>query len=99
MKIYVDEIPKDCEECELNCGICCGATMNDISEENKKYCPLKSLAEHDKQVRKEVCEDIRKEFLYISGTSTILANNGCIGSRTLEKFLDQIQGEQNGSKN
>lgn len=59
MEIYVDEIPKDCEECVLNCGICCGATMNDISEENKKYCPLKSLVEHDKQVRKEVYDYIK----------------------------------------
>lgn len=50
-----------------------------------------AFKEHDKQVRKEVCEEIRKEFLYKSGTTTILANNGCIGSRTLEKFLEEIE--------
>lgn len=103
MKVYVDELPESCCNCPClnsDCDYGCSCNLNAFLEEehfdiDKKpdNCPLQSLTDYTKQVRKEVCEEIRKEFLYASGTTIILANNGCIGSRTLEKFLDQIQGE------
>ena len=60
MKIYVDELPKSCEKCPFHdkrYGIC------DISGSRVEYfgChSLTPLSEHDKQVRKEMCEEIRK---------------------------------------
>ena len=102
MTIYVSELPKSCRECFCNvedtwCALSDGE-MGDICEEcdNKtrhKKCPLLSLAEHNKQVRKEVCDEIREKSykdseLYdlpsggISERSTYLIN---------EHILDQIQ--------
>lgn len=44
MNIYTDEMPKTCGECCLNCGLFCGATMNDIENDGKdKQCPLKQV--------------------------------------------------------
>ena len=64
MKVYVDELPKSCAECEfcgrlkppaerpeIECMHCNMAkTFNSISP----FCPLQSLADHDKKVRAEV---------------------------------------------
>lgn len=84
MKLYVDELPKCCAECEWftpnHCGgknernFCLIARMPFYNtEEDRKAtrgqnkdsfadfdCSLQSLAEHDKQVRKDICEEIRK---------------------------------------
>lgn len=69
MKVYVDKLPKNCAECkfcgrlkppaerpEIECMHCNMAkTFNSISP----FCPLQSLADNDKQVRKEVAEQIK----------------------------------------
>lgn len=69
MKIYVDELPKNCAECkfcgrlkppaerpEIECMHCNMAkTFNSISP----FCPLQFLAGHDKKVRAEVVAEIR----------------------------------------
>ncbi len=50
-KIYVKKMPKSCHECCLNCGLWCGVTMCDMTEENRKmFCPLVNLHEHDKEL-------------------------------------------------
>lgn len=73
MKVYVDELPKNCAECkfcgrlkppaerpEIECMHCNMAkTFNSISP----FCPLETLADHDKKVRKEVCEEIRQNAI------------------------------------
>lgn len=63
------------------------------------------LAEHDKQVRKEVCEEIRKEFEPSNATkidenvctptneAMLVANGFKSCKRRLFKKLDEIQGE------
>ena len=87
MKVYVDKMPKCCNECEWftpnHCGnkggrnFCLLARMPLYNTEAERAtrrgqnknglsdfdCPLKSLAEHDKQVRKEVAEEIKKKVL------------------------------------
>lgn len=63
MKVYVDEFPKDCWDCPMHDGengwckmlVC-------YTDYIPKDCPLQPLTDHDKQVRKEVCEEIWKEF-------------------------------------
>ena len=71
MRIFVDELPKDCASCKhyhMNCadGYSCSKLRKEIHpnfSEGIGYrhqdCPLQSLADHDKQVRKDVCEKIK----------------------------------------
>ena len=66
MKIYVDELPKDCIDCPCESEYYCNLLKEDIGcckwGEIHKNCPLQSIADHDKQVRKEVCEKIKKQI-------------------------------------
>ena len=72
MTIYVSELPKDCEECpccnkDVDYGSCCNLGAYEYDDYfciNKKHprCPLQSLADYTKQVRKEVVQEIWKEF-------------------------------------
>ena len=60
MRMYVDELPKDCWDCPMHDGengqckmlVC-------YTDYIPKNCPLQSLTDYTKQVRKEVCEKIR----------------------------------------
>ena len=70
MRILVDELPNCCG----NCGFCCKDDLGywcqarevvyiadeTLGEKRLHSCPLQSLADHDKQVRKEVCEEIKE---------------------------------------
>lgn len=104
MTIYVSELPKSCEECFCNvedtwCALSDGE-MGDICEEcdNKtrhKKCPIQSLAEHDKQVRKEVLGDLKEE-LKKNGKCSIRGNGTMdffIEMNKLNQILEQLQGE------
>lgn len=108
MKLYVDELPKSCGECFCNdentwCALSDGE-MGDICEEcdNKtrhKKCPLKTITEHDKQVRKEVCEEIkeklRKQYptVYANIGESLFCSDCYLRIRELSEILNQIQGE------
>ena len=79
MKVYVDELPKDCIDCpfcqdiKVNAGmdrlLFCkankGKAIKNIEKSFDK-CIVKnefqSLADYTKQVRKEVCEKIKKQI-------------------------------------
>ena len=64
MKVYVDELPKYCWDCPIHDGengwckilVC-------YTDYIPKECPLQPIADHDKQVRKEVCEKIRENAI------------------------------------
>ena len=72
MEYFVDEMPRDCASCKhyhMNCadGYSCSKLRKEIHpnfSEGIGYrhqdCPLQSLADYTKQVRKEVCEKIRE---------------------------------------
>ena len=67
MKVYVYLLPKFCLECQLDCPYedrCVDTITMNCSEciGRPKDCPLHSLTDYTKQVRKEVCEKIKKEF-------------------------------------
>lgn len=74
MEYFVDEMPRDCASCKhyhMNCadGYSCSKLRKEIHpnfSEGIGYrhqdCPLQSLADHDKQVRKEVVEDIKERL-------------------------------------
>ena len=90
MKVYVDKLPKNCFECpcfsmdkECPCGVDNGENYYFKDEVEGENCPLKSLAEHDKQVRKQVIEEIREKFKEI-----------IFDSSTIDEILDKIGGEK-----
>ena len=114
MEYFVDEMPRDCASCKhyhMNCadGYSCSKLRKEIHpnfSEGIGYrhqdCPLQSLADHDKQVREEVVEEIKEKF-----NDTIkhhfCPNPSSVDFITLsisevEEFLDQVKGANNGRK-
>ena len=71
MKVYVDEMPKDCIDCPCESEYYCNLLNEDVGcckwGEIHKNCPLQSLADYTKQVRKEVCEKIKNEVRNLGG--------------------------------
>ena len=68
MKVYVDELPKCCSDCPC-CNDCmdygCFCNLDDIhltydyfAKKRPANCPLQTISEHDKQVRKEVIKEL-----------------------------------------
>ena len=101
MRIYVDELPESCEKCKFykyeieHDGEWGFETHRRICKINgsliQGICPLHSLADYTKQVRKEVCEEIRK-FIHSGEYDNFGIEYLRTGLAVLEK-LDQIQGE------
>ena len=97
MKVYVDELPNSCWECVFNDkqkGYCDLQETRILRQFTKRDlgCPLESLSDYTKQVRKEVCEEIWKEFeqrlMNKAEDMPIMQVANMINS-----VLDQIQGE------
>ena len=112
MNIYVDELPKSCKECPMcrsgklklqkkgryveaeQCVF--GQYKYQTIDDEIDTCPLKLLANYNKQVRKEfvqkIKENVKKEtdFGYIDEKVSLYM---------LFKILDQIQGETNENNN
>ena len=69
MKIYADEMPKSCNDCELGyfydcqyCSLRPDLAREDIWVEKEKHCPLLSIKSLKQQVREEVVEEIRERL-------------------------------------
>lgn len=102
MKVYVDELPKSCNDCKFRVFI---AYTKNGWEHSKRYCsimkdnydckcskencPLQSLTDYTNQVRKEVCEQVKN----ICNESCYMNRYNNIDKETLFNVLDQIQGE------
>ena len=94
MKVYVDELPKDCIDCPCESEYYCNLLNEDVGclewGETHKNCPLQSLTDYTKQVRKEVCEEIRSRFL-----ATCQIEKGCntasFSLEVLNRILDQLR--------
>lgn len=61
MKVYVDELPQTCLDCEN--VLCEHQIIEACYATRHPDCPLLSLADYTKQVRKEVCEEIRQNAI------------------------------------
>ena len=83
MKVYVDE-----NDIKRNIITYCNGTntQQGLYVYGKDKIEVLSLSAHDKQVRKEVCEEIRT-FAYDT-----FKEFGCFDETDLEHILDQIQG-------
>ena len=107
MKVYVDELPKRCLGC---CLLSDGNFCNhddfvgelhsvNVYKEKPKNCPLQSITDYTKQVRKEVVQEITElaknqfEFLICDECYNTIDKDVYISSIALTEILDQIQGE------
>lgn len=109
MRIFVDELPNCCG----NCGFCCKDDLGYwcqserlvyiadelVGKKRLQFCPLQTIADYEKQVRKQVCDEI-KEFLENHKYKVLgdynhqtLQYNETYICELLEinKFLDQIE--------
>lgn len=63
MKVYVEELPKDCLDCPCESEYYCNLLKENVGcckwGEINKNCPLQPIADYTKQVRKEVAEEIK----------------------------------------
>ena len=94
MTIYVSELPESCSECEFNWCSRCKLTPDLIY----RNCPIQSLSDYTKQVRKEVCDRIQSKIEEKARYSTN-NNDGwdiLIDENLFLEILDQIQGEEDG---
>lgn len=110
MEYFVDEMPRDCASCKhyhMNCadGYSCSKLRKEIHpnfSEGIGYrhqdCPLQSLTDYTKQVRKEVVQEIRQEVKKLIDSKDFklcnheYANGYCFGLQyDLAKILDQLQ--------
>lgn len=101
MKVYVDELPKKCCDCpccniDLDCGECCSLGAFDCDDDfcinNKhKNCPLQTIADHEKQVRKQVCDEIYKKCEPLFRLVNNYDNGDVIERNELVDILDQIE--------
>lgn len=97
MKVYVDRLPKCCEECPCcnNCmdyGCSCNLddiklTYDDYANKRNKDCPLQSIADYTKQVRKELIAKVYEVL------EQAVPHDLCWSWAVIKKELDQIQGE------
>ena len=104
MTIYVSELPKNCAKCELcshiftnclpelyKCAVDGHARFADYKVEDEEPCPLQSLAEHDKQVIKEMVEKIK----WLARAKGIFGQNCKVMNYIqFNDILDQIQGDK-----
>ena len=106
MRIYVDELPNSCEECPMcrsgklklqrkgryieaeQCVF--GQYKYHTIDDEIDTCPLQSLADYTKQVRKEMCEEIRSRFLATCQIEKV-CDTASFSLEVLNKILDQLQ--------
>lgn len=60
MKVYVDELPQTIGKAKIEGDV--NLTEVRMWFETEEEIEVKLLSDHDKQVRKQVCDEIRKEF-------------------------------------
>ena len=106
MRIYVDELPNSCEECPMcrsgklklqrkgryieaeQCVF--GQYKYHTIDDEIDTCPLQSLAEYTKQVRKELCDDFKSRFLATCQIEKV-CDTASFSLEVLNRILDQIQ--------
>lgn len=85
-KVYVDELPESCDECP------CHSVMEDrcvllhkqTIEPFLQSCPLKSLKTHDRELVKEVCDEVKNK---LGSIEDILINLGNGKEDALNYFM------------
>lgn len=103
MKLYVDELPKDCVNCDFGyannfCELDYKLDLRKF-DKNQKHpkCPLQSLSDYTKQARKEVVQDIikklkPKEIFHPEDEFTL--DYDFYYKEDVDEILDKIQGDK-----
>ena len=92
IKVYIDELPKTCNECPCcdSFSFCHLLNKHCLKTCNTQIlcdCPLINIKVHNQELVKEVCEKIKLKF------SDTRSHNWGIEQFELYEFLDQIQKE------
>lgn len=107
MRIFVDELPNNCEECPM-----CRSGKLKLQRKGRyieaeqcvfgqyKYhtiddeidtCPLQSLSDYTKQVRKEVCDGLTLPLIkHFQKDAEFAVEEIC---KWIEEYKNQLQGE------
>lgn len=108
MKVYVNELPKCCIDCPCydDESISCSASEKwlDLTIEDNfhrfkqrhKDCPLQSLTDYTKQVRKEVLQEVKvalREKIRLMQSDEHCYPENAIDWHTIVDTIKQIQGE------
>ena len=95
-KVYVDELPVNCDKCkyytQFDNGMGCMITqelrpMDEQDNYTQLDCPLVDIKTHDRELVRQVCEKIKLKF------SDTRSHNWGIEQIELYEFLDQIEQE------
>ena len=98
MKVYVDELPKSCDDCEFgyfyDCQYCTlrpDLMRKDEWCEKEKHCPLVTTQSLKQQVRKELCDDLALPLIkHFQKDAEFTVEEIC---KWIEEYKNQIQGE------
>ena len=93
MKVYVDELPKSCEDCVCHNGVSgrCKILHRVTFDIPPRDCPLQSLSDYTKQVRKEVVQEIKDNSEYVFVNEEDINKIVIPSWQIPSKVLDQIQ--------
>ena len=102
MKVYVDELPKSCSNCKFcTSDYYCKLINKDVFDYDKpinrqvRYskCSLKTITDYTKQVRKEVCEEIRRtlfEYLKVKSMEELESLSLLDSTLTYDVITDKL---------
>lgn len=95
MRIFVDELPKDCIDCPCESEYYCNLLNEDVGcckwGEIHKNCPLQSIADYTKQVTKEVCDGLALPLIKnFQKDAEFTVEEIC---KWIEEYKNQTQGE------
>jgi hypothetical protein len=90
MKVYVDELPSCCEDCVCHNGVSgrCKLLHRTTFDIPPRDCPLLTIADHDKQVCKQVCDEIGNK---LKENGLLYTWKGEPKYKTMEELLDKIE--------
>ena len=92
MKVYVDEMPKDCLDCPCISGCYYCNLLHDTVDFDcvPRNCPLQSLAEHDKELKDHIY-DLSNKLLNIQLFLKDLRDSFHKGDETYEEIDKKLK--------
>lgn len=101
-KVYVDELPESCDECkyytQFTDGMGCIVAqelrpMDECDNYMQASCPLQSIKDHDRELVKEVCDEIKNKLGSVEDILINLGNGKEDAFSYFIKILNEVQKE------
>lgn len=100
-KVWVEKMPESCGDCEFcekseyyHCNYCSRLYTKLKYINREKDCPLHSIKDHDRELVKQVFNEIKEQFGFIvDGKERIICDGSATGDKTILAILNQIQQE------